>query len=110
MDITSLTVVLSVVVIVAAVVLTASNEPPLWVYLLTGAGSLPLSHALLGTPCFASTIGDSGAAPWVVRLAVTCTLTAALSFFVGGEIGGDGRGGADDDHTTDGSPSPRATA
>ncbi|KPI26731.1 hypothetical protein ACFV4T_41165 [Streptomyces sp. NPDC059755] len=90
MDITSLTVVLGVVVIVAASVLTASNEPPLWVYLLTGAGSLPLSHALLGTHCLSSTVGDSGVAPWVVRLAVIGTLTAALSFFVGG----DGRGRA----------------
>ncbi|MFD9434837.1 hypothetical protein [Streptomyces sp. NPDC060002] len=106
MDITSLTVVLSVVVIVAAAVLIASNGPPLWVCLLTGAGSLPLSKALLGTPCFTSTVGDGGVAPWVVRLAVTCTLTAVLSFFVGG----DGRGRADDDRTTDGPPSPRATA
>ncbi|WP_327184182.1 hypothetical protein [Streptomyces sp. NBC_01334] len=106
MDITSLTVVLSVVVIVAASVLTASNEPPLWVYLLTGAGSLPLSHALLGTYCFSSTVGDSGVAPWVVRLAVTGTLTAALSFFVGG----DGRGRTEADRTVDGPPSSRATA
>ncbi|MER5199305.1 hypothetical protein ACWD3J_40500 [Streptomyces sp. NPDC002755] len=106
MDITSLTVVLSVVVIVAAAVLIASNEPPPWLFLLTGAGSLPLSEVLLGTPCFASTVGDAGVAPWVVRLAVTCTLTAASSFFVGG----DGRGRADDDRTADGPPSSRATA
>ncbi|MFF1444496.1 hypothetical protein [Streptomyces sp. NPDC058295] len=107
MDITSLTVVLSVVVIVAASVLTASNEPPLWVYLLTGAVSLPLSHVLLGTRYLSSTVGDSGVAPWVVRLAVIGTLTAALSFFVGG----DGRGRAEDeDRVTDGSPSSRATA
>ncbi|WP_314221784.1 hypothetical protein [Streptomyces zaehneri] len=107
MDITSLTVVLSVVVIVAASVLTASNEPPLWVYLLTGAGSLPLSHALLGTQYLSSTVGDGGVAPWVVRLAVVATLTAALSFLVGG----DGRGRAqDDDRTTGGHPSSRAAA
>ncbi|MFD9321180.1 hypothetical protein ACFWDQ_26535 [Streptomyces sp. NPDC060053] len=106
MDITSLIVVLSVVVIVAAAVLVASNEPPLWLYLLTGAGSLPLSKVLLGTPCFTSAVGDGGVTPWVVWLAVTCTLTATLSFVVGG----DGRGGADDDHTTDVPPPPRATA
>ncbi|MET8164005.1 hypothetical protein ABZT34_07030 [Streptomyces sp. NPDC005329] len=106
MDITSLIVVLSVLVIVAAAVLVVSHEPPLWVCLLTGAVSLPLSKVLLGTSFFTSTVGEGGVTPWVVRLAVTSTLTAAVSFFVGG----DGRGGADDDHTADVPPPPRATA
>ncbi|MCX4763667.1 hypothetical protein OG562_22420 [Streptomyces sp. NBC_01275] len=102
MDIATLTVVLSVVVIFAAAVLTASNEPPLWVCLLTGAGSLPLSGALVNAPVFTSSVGDSGAGEWAVRLAVASTLTAASSFFVGR----DSREGAADDTTADGPPSP----
>lgn len=106
MDITPLVVVPSVVVIVAASVLTASNDPPLRVHPLTGTGSLPLSHALLASHSPSSAVGDSGVAPWVVRLAVIGTLTAALSFFVGG----DGRGRAEDDRTAHGAPSSRAAA
>ena len=83
MDITSLTVILSVIVVAAASVLIASNEPPLWVYLLSGAGSLPLSSALFNGPDFASAIGDDSLSAWAVRLALTSTLTAVLSYFVG---------------------------
>jgi hypothetical protein len=106
MNITSLTVVLSLVVIVATAVLIASNEPPLWVYLLTGAGSLPLTSVLLNAPAFTSAVGNGAVVEWTVRLAVTSTLTAALSFFVGK----DSREGADEDHATDGPPSPHPTA
>ncbi|MFJ6087871.1 hypothetical protein ACIQI8_41485 [Streptomyces sp. NPDC092369] len=93
MDITSLTVILSVVVIVTASILVASNEPPLWVYALTCAGTVPLSHALLDMPEFSTAVGHSTVGEWAVRLAVTSTLTAVLSFFVGK----DGREGVDDD-------------
>lgn len=106
MDIISLTVVLSVVVVVAASVLIAFNEPPLWVCLLSCAGSLPLSSALLNGPDFTSAIGDGSVGAWAVRLAVTSTVTTVLSFFVGK----DSRAGADDDHTTDGPPTPHPTA
>ncbi|MFE9883035.1 hypothetical protein [Streptomyces sp. NPDC005784] len=101
MDITSLTVVLSVVVILAASVLTASNEPPLWVYAVTCVGSWPVSSALLNAPAFASAVGHSAVGEWAVRIAVTSTFTAVSSFFVGK----DSRG-SDDDHTTDGPASP----
>lgn len=97
MDITSLTVALSVVVIVAAAVVTAPNQPPLWIYLLTCAGSWPLSSALLDEPALTSAVGNSAVGEWAVRLAVTSTLTAASSFFVDK----DSHEGADDDHTAD---------
>jgi hypothetical protein len=45
-------------------------------------------------------------AAWALRLAVTSTVTAVLSFIVGG----DGRAGADDDHTTDEPAASRPTA
>lgn len=105
MDITSLTVALSVVVFLAASVLTASNEPPLWVYALTCVGSWPVSSALLNAPAFASTVGNSTVGQWAVRLAVTSTFTAVSSFFVGK----DSRG-PDDDHTADGPTSPHPGA
>ncbi|WP_393074354.1 hypothetical protein [Streptomyces sp. LN704] len=64
---------------------TASNEPALWAFPLACLGGWPLSSALFDMPAFASTVGHSAPAQWVVRLAVTSVLTAALSFFVGGE-------------------------
>ncbi len=113
MDITSLTVVLSVIVVVSASVLIAFNEPPLWVYGLSCVGSFPLSSALLHGPDFTSAIEDGSAAAWALRLAVTSTVTVVLSFF----FGKDSRGGAEDDpeheHTTDTAapaPTPRPTA
>ncbi|MFJ9244575.1 hypothetical protein [Streptomyces sp. NPDC101776] len=94
MDITSLTVVLSVIVVVAASVLIAFNEPPLWVYLSSCAGSYPLSSALLGGPDFTAPVADGSAAAWGLRLAVTATVTVVLSFL----FGKDCRTGAEDDH------------
>ena len=85
MDIASLTVVLSVIVVLAASVLVVSNEPPLWVYLLSGAGSLPLSGVLLDVPAVSSVLVDGSAAAWGLRLAVASTVTVVLSFFFGGE-------------------------
>jgi len=105
MDITSLTIVLSVIVFVTASVLVASNEPPLWAYALTCVGAWPLSAALLKAPAFVTGVGHSAVGEWAVRLALTATLTAALSFFVGR----DSRGGAADD-ATDGPPTPHPTA
>ncbi|WP_106971647.1 hypothetical protein [Streptomyces xylophagus] len=105
MDITSLTVVLSVIVVVAASVLIVSNEPPLWVYLLSGAGALLLSRALLDGPDFTSVIGDDLLGTWAVRLALTSTLTAVLSFFVGRER----RVGTDDEQTADGPTAVRSS-
>jgi hypothetical protein len=93
MDITSLTVVLSVIVVVAASVLIVSNEPPLWVCLLSAAGSLPLSSALLDGPDFTSPIDNGSLAAWALRIAVSSTITAVFSFFVGGHS----RASADDD-------------
>lgn len=112
MDIASLTVVLSVIVVVSASVLIAFNEPPLWVYGLSCVGSFPLSSALLHGPDFTSAIED-GSAAWALRLAVTSTVTVVLSFF----FGKDCRGGAEDDlghePTTDAAltpaPAPRPT-
>ncbi|MEV7340674.1 hypothetical protein [Streptomyces sp. NPDC093544] len=106
MDITSLTVILGVVVMIAAAILITFNEPPLWTCLLTGAGSLPLSAALLNTPAFTSAVGNSSVGEHVVRFAIASTLTAVLSFFVGK----DSREAADDDPSTDGPPSPHPTA
>ncbi|WP_329254376.1 hypothetical protein OG223_28255 [Streptomyces sp. NBC_01478] len=100
MDITSLTVVLSVIVVVAASVLIAFNEPPLWVYLLSCAGSLPLGSALLSGPDFTSSIADGSAAAWALRLAVTSTVTVVLSFF----FGKDCRAGAEDEDDPDHAP------
>ncbi|WP_326721772.1 hypothetical protein OHT59_22400 [Streptomyces sp. NBC_00243] len=97
MDITSLTVVLSVVVIAAAAVLTASNEPPLWVYALTCTGSWPLSSALFNEPAYTSAVGNGAVGEWAVRIAIASTLTALLSFAFGRES----RAGADDEHTGD---------
>ena len=85
MDITSLTVVLSAVAVVAAAVLVVSNEPPLWVHLLGCAGSLPLSGVLLRGPAVTSVLGEGSAAVWGLRLAVASTVTAVLSFFFGGD-------------------------
>ena len=99
MDITSLTVVLSAVAVVAASVLIAFNEPPLWVYLLSCAGSFPLSSALLYGPDFTSVLGDGSAAAWGLRLAVASTVTVVLSFF----FGKDSRAGAED-----AAPAPRS--
>ncbi|MBK3574161.1 hypothetical protein JHN63_10065 [Streptomyces sp. MBT65] len=95
MDITSLTVVLSVIVVVAASVLIAFNEPPLWVYLLSCAGSYPLGSALLGGPDFTSPIADGSMAAWGLRLAVASTVTVVLSFL----FGKDCRAGAEADGT-----------
>ncbi|MER5432675.1 hypothetical protein [Streptomyces sp. NPDC002588] len=103
MDITSLTVALSVVVIIAAAVLTASNQPPLWVCLLAGLGSWPLSTVLLGTPTLASAVGNGTVSAWAVRFTVAATLTTASSFFGGGGNGG----GRDDYRPTDGPASVR---
>ncbi|MDH6214876.1 hypothetical protein [Streptomyces pseudovenezuelae] len=105
MDITSLTVVLSVIVVVTASVLIVANEPPLWVYALTCVGSWLPSAALLKAPAFVTGVGHSTVGEWAVRLALTSTLTAAVSFFVGK----DSRGGAGED-ATDGPPTPRPTA
>ncbi|MFE1802856.1 hypothetical protein ACFW9L_42720 [Streptomyces sp. NPDC059517] len=82
MDITTLTVVLSAVVVVAAAFLIASNEPPLWLYALGCAGSWPLSHVLLDGPGRTAGLGDGSVGAWAVRLAVTTTVTALLSFIV----------------------------
>jgi len=105
MDITSLTVVLSVIVVVSASVLIAFNEPPLWVYGLSCVGSFPLSSALLHGPDFTSAIED-GSAAWALRLAVASTVTVVLSFL----FGKDSRGGAENDPahepTTDAAPAP----
>ncbi len=71
MDISSLTVVLSGIAVVAASVLIACNEPPLWVYLLGCAGSLPLSSALLDGVDFTSVAGtgpsERGRCGWLSR-------------------------------------------
>jgi hypothetical protein len=83
MDITSLTVVLSVIVVVSASVLIAFNEPPLWVYVLSCAGSFPLGSVLLHGPDFTSAIEDGSAAAWALRLTVTFTVTVVLSFLFG---------------------------
>ncbi|MET7487203.1 hypothetical protein [Streptomyces sp. NPDC005538] len=85
MDIISLTVVLSAVVVVAASVLIASNEPPLWIYALSAAGSLLLSDALLHGPAATSVLGDNFVGAWAVRIALTSAVTAVLGFFVGRE-------------------------
>jgi hypothetical protein len=100
MDITSLTVVLSVIVVVAASVLIAFNEPPLWVYLLSCAGSFPLSSVLMRRPAFAAVAEDGSAAAWALRLAVAFTVTVVLSFL----FGKDSRAGAED-----AAPTPRPT-
>lgn len=102
MDITSLTVVLSVIAVVAASVLIAFNEPPLWVYALSCVGSLPLSSTLLHGPDFTSAIADGSAAAWALRLALASTVTVVLSFF----FGKDSRGGAEDDHEHEHRTSP----
>ncbi len=86
MDISSLTVVLSGIAVVAASVLIACNEPPLWVYLLGCAGSLPLSSALLDGVDFTSVAsrgGDGSVGAWALRVAVAATVTVVLSFFFG---------------------------
>ncbi|XUL93037.1 hypothetical protein ACQ86D_45935 [Streptomyces galilaeus] len=88
MDIASLTVVLSAVAVVSATVLVVSNEPPLWVCLLSSAGSLPLSGVVLDAPAVTSVLADGSPATWALRLAVAATVTVVLSFF----FGGDGRG------------------
>ncbi|MFI6335946.1 hypothetical protein [Streptomyces sp. NPDC050535] len=106
MDITSLVVALSAVVIITAALLTVTNEPPLWVYLLSGAGTLPLTGALLKTSALTSAVGGSSVGEWAVRVAVVSTVTATLSFF----IGGSSHSGADDDHASDSPPSPHPTA
>ena len=85
MDIISLTVVLSAVVVAAASVLIASNEPPLWIYALSAAGSLLLCDALLHGPAVTSVLSDNLVGTWAVRIALTSTVTAVLSFFVGRE-------------------------
>ncbi|MFD9464887.1 hypothetical protein [Streptomyces sp. NPDC060027] len=84
----------------AASLLAASNEPPLWVYLLACMGSWPASSALLDASVFASTVGNSAVGEWAVRLAVTSAATAVLSF----GVDKDGRGSHD--RTTDGPASP----
>ncbi|MCX5008769.1 hypothetical protein OHB05_40305 [Streptomyces sp. NBC_00638] len=83
----------------------ASNEPPLWVYLLACLSSWPASSALLDASVFASAVGNSTVGEWAVRLAVTSTATAVLSFGVDKD-----RRGSDDDHTTDGPASPHRSA
>ncbi|MER7642756.1 hypothetical protein [Streptomyces sp. NPDC126522] len=83
MDISSLTVVLSGIAVVAASVLIAFNEPPLWVYLLGCAGSLPLSSALLDGVDFTSVVGDGSIGAWALRVTVAATVTVVLSFFFG---------------------------
>ncbi|WP_327402550.1 hypothetical protein OG194_22095 [Streptomyces sp. NBC_01288] len=83
MDIASLTVVLSVIVVVSASVLIAFNEPPLWVYVLSCAGSFPLGSALMRQAAFASVIEDGSAAAWGLRLAVAFTVAVVLSFLFG---------------------------
>lgn len=104
MDITSLTVVLSAIAVVAASVLVAFNEPPLWVYLLSCVGSFPLGSALLRGPDFTSAVADCSAAAWALRLAVTATVTVVLSFLFGKDSrAGDGRG---PDRVTDAPPDP----
>ncbi|MBK3574589.1 hypothetical protein JHN63_12335 [Streptomyces sp. MBT65] len=83
MDIVSLTVVLSVIVALAASVLIVSNEPPWWVYALSALGALTLSRALLDGPDLTSAVRANSLAAWAVRLALTSTITAVSSFFVG---------------------------
>ncbi|MFE2420847.1 hypothetical protein [Streptomyces hokutonensis] len=85
MDITSLTVVLSAVAVIAATVLVVSNEPPLWVCLLSCVGSLPLSGVLLDAPAVTSALGEGSAATWGLRLAVAASVTVVLSFFFGAD-------------------------
>ncbi|MFG2370205.1 hypothetical protein ACGFY9_01835 [Streptomyces sp. NPDC048504] len=91
MDIASLTVVLSVIVVVSASVLIAFNEPPLWVYGLSCAGSFPLSGVLMRQAVFASVIEDGSAAAWALRLAGAFTVAVVLSFL----FGKDSRAGAE---------------
>ena len=83
MDIASLTVVLSVVAVVAAAVLVVSNEPPPWVWLVSCAGSLPLSGVLLDGPAVTAALGENSVAVWALRLAVASTVTVVLSFLAG---------------------------
>ncbi|MFF6990964.1 hypothetical protein [Streptomyces sp. NPDC010273] len=83
MDISSLTAVLSGIAVVAASVLIACNEPPLWVCLLGCAGSLPLSSALLDGVGFTSVVGDGSVGAWALRVVVAATVTVVLSFFFG---------------------------
>ncbi|MFJ4829467.1 hypothetical protein ACIP79_06010 [Streptomyces sp. NPDC088747] len=105
MDITSLVIALSVVVIITSAFLSVVNEPPLWVYLLAGAGSLPLTAALLDTSALTSAVGDGFVGQWAVRFAVMSVVTAVLGFFVGHKSDD----GADDDRTSDRRPSPHPT-
>ncbi|MET7567536.1 hypothetical protein ABZT04_03395 [Streptomyces sp. NPDC005492] len=96
MDIISLTVVLSAVVVAAASVLIAANEPPLWIYALSAAGAVLLSDALLHGPAVTSVIGDDLVGTWAVRIALTSTVTAVLGFFVGRGRDRERRAGAED--------------
>ncbi|MFJ3896305.1 MULTISPECIES: hypothetical protein [unclassified Streptomyces] len=83
MDISSLTVVLSGIAVLAASVLIAFNEPPLWVYLSGCAGSLPLSGALLDGVDVTSAVGVDSGGVWALRVVGAATVTVVLSFFFG---------------------------
>ncbi|MEU1535980.1 hypothetical protein [Streptomyces fagopyri] len=79
MDITTLVIVLSTIVILAGAVLTVGNEPPLWTWLAAGLVALLLSGMLLDLPLLASAVGDNAIAAWCVRLAAISTTRAVLS-------------------------------
>ncbi|MET8289881.1 hypothetical protein ABZV80_32335 [Streptomyces sp. NPDC005132] len=79
MDITTLVIVLSTLVILAGAVLTVGNEPPLWTWLAAGLVALLLSGMLLDLPLLASAVGDNAIAAWCVRLAAISTTRAVLS-------------------------------
>ncbi|MET8412680.1 hypothetical protein ABZV34_32130 [Streptomyces sp. NPDC005195] len=79
MDITTLVIVLSTLVILAGAVLTIGNEPPLWTWLVAGLVALLLSGMLLDLPLLASAVGDNAIAVWCVRLAAISTTRAVLS-------------------------------
>ncbi|MFG2440532.1 hypothetical protein [Streptomyces sp. NPDC048508] len=79
MDITSLVIILSTLVILAGVMLTVGNEPPLWTWPVAGLVALLLSGMLLRLPLLASAVGNNAIAAWCVRLAAVSTTSAVLS-------------------------------
>ncbi|MEW1648339.1 hypothetical protein [Streptomyces sp. NPDC091219] len=79
MDITTLVIILSTLVILAGAVLSVGNEPPLWTWPVAGLVALLLSGMLLDLPLLASAVGDNVIAAWCVRLATISTTSAVLS-------------------------------
>ncbi|MGW7046577.1 hypothetical protein ACWGDT_28575 [Streptomyces avermitilis] len=87
MEISALVIALSAVVVIAATVLIADNEPPLWASLLACLAAWSPASTLLGIHVPASAVGDSTPAQWGVRIAMASAATAVLSFFLGNGLG-----------------------